>query len=170
MEKLCMRIITELPTGINVVPKGKVCELYTTWQNSRNCVTFLYSHYLTFSERPRETFGPIACVNYDQEVHKRITVLLTSLYVWSQRSGMGVGPIADWGWGGSLVYACEFPIYNVGVGPFHCDHFPFKCTAIPPKKPDWGMGNLKSLRFQGSATANQTLRERSHGKKQQLKR
>lgn len=118
----------------------------TTWQNSRNCVTFLHSHYLTFSERPREAFGPVACVNYDQEVHNRITKsrepacmcgVREVAWVWAPKQiGGGVR---------SLVYTGEFPIYNVGVGPFHYNHFSFQYTAVPPKKPDWGgMDDLAS--------------------------
>lgn len=55
---------------MNVILKGERLVSHTTKQKDKTLVIFLYSHYLTFSEGPRETFGPVACVNYNQEIHK----------------------------------------------------------------------------------------------------
>lgn len=73
-----------------MLPKGKAVS-HATGQKGRNIVTFLHSHYLTFAEGRRGTFGPVSCVNYNQDVHNRITVSCDTA----------------WGWGSEKWHGCD---------------------------------------------------------------
>lgn len=71
-------------------PKGKAVS-HAIGQKGRNIVTFLHSHYLIFVEGQSGTFGLLSCVNYNQDVHNRITVSCDTA----------------WGWGSEKWHGCD---------------------------------------------------------------